>query len=204
MSYNKIATAQISYIDAARQQPEGRCRSLRFSSVKAMKGAWMRNRIGTARGGFTLVELLLVIIIGAVLLSMAIPSFTRVSAGQNARNARDAVVWMGARARSRAIERGQVTLLGIDPANERAWIVFRRTTGSAVASDTLEATDFGNAQSVQLSTASNNKITLCYNARGYAFTCTGTSPGSNVDVTFTHAGRSAVARVKPLGQIERL
>lgn len=163
----------------------------------------MRMRVGSVRGGFTLLELLIVMVIGAALLTMAIPNFTRVSAGQNARNARDAVVWMSARARSRAIERGQVMLLEIDPASERAWIVFRRQTGSAVAADTLEKTNFATEQSVQISGPSN-KVTLCYNSRGYAFACTGTSATTNVDVVFTHAGRSATARLKPLGQVERL
>jgi prepilin-type N-terminal cleavage/methylation domain-containing protein len=68
-----------------------------------MKGALMRVRIGSVRGGYTLLELMIVMVISAALLMMAIPSFTRVSASQNARNARDAVVWMAARARSRAI-----------------------------------------------------------------------------------------------------
>lgn len=202
MRDNDIAAAWISYIEAARNRNGRVAAPFDFSLVKAMHGALRRKRNGS-RGGYTLVELVLVMIIGAILMMMAIPSFSRMTAGQNARNARDAVVWMGARARARAIERGQVTLLELDPANERAWIV-RRNTGTALASDTLEKTNFGTEQSVTLSTASNNKITLCYNARGYAFSCTGTSPAANVDVTFSHGGNTAVARVKPLGQIERL
>ena len=162
----------------------------------------MRIRTGPVRGGFTLIELVLVIVIGAVLMTMAIPSFTRMSSGQNARNARDAVIWMSARARSRAIERGEVTLLEIDPGSERAWIV-RRNTGTALASDTLERVDFGNEQSVQVS-GITSQLTLCYNARGYAFSCSANSPSANTDVIFTHAGKTATARVKPLGQIERL
>ncbi|HEY0306267.1 MAG TPA: GspH/FimT family pseudopilin [Longimicrobiales bacterium] len=159
-------------------------------------------RTGSVRGGFTLIELVIVMIIGAVLLSMAIPSFTRMASGQNARNARDAVVWMSARARSRAIERGEVTLLEIHPGDERAWIV-RRNTGTALASDTLERVDFEAEQDVQV-TGISSKLTLCYNARGYAFSCSANSPTANADVIFTHAGKSATARVKPLGQIERL
>ena len=170
--------------------------------VKPRKSALMRITTDSVRGGYTLVELLLVIIIGTILLMMAIPNFTRVSAGQNVRNARDAMVWMSARARSRAIERGQVTLLEIDPASERVWIV-RRNTGTALASDTLEKVNFSTERAVTLSTGANTKITLCYNPRGYAFPCTG-SPSSNIEVTFTHIGKIATARVKPLGQIERL
>ncbi len=168
-----------------------------------MSGALERIRTGPLRGGFTLIELVIVILIGAALMTIAIPSFTRLTTGQNARNARDAMVWMSARARSRAIERGQVTLLEIDPPSERVWIV-RRNTGTALASDTLEKVNFSSEQTVTISTTANTQITVCYNPRGYAFSCSGNSPGANVDVTFTHIDRNAVARVKPLGQIERL
>jgi prepilin-type N-terminal cleavage/methylation domain-containing protein len=167
-----------------------------------MDGALMRMRTGSVRGGFTLIELVIVMIIGAVLLSMAIPSFTRMASGQNARNARDAIVWMSARARSRAIERGEVTLLEIDPAADRAWIV-RRNTGTALASDTLERVDFAAEQSVDVSEIVAT-LTICYNARGYAFSCAAGSPSTDKNVRFTHAGKTAMARVKPLGQIERL
>lgn len=161
----------------------------------------MRKRIGSAQGGYTIIELLLVIVIGAILATMTVPSFTRMTSGQNARNARDAVVWMAARARSRAIERGEVIKFEIHVGDERAWIV-RRNTGTALASDTLEKIDFENEQDVQINSAS--RLTLCYSPRGYAFSCSAYSPAAPVNVTFTHAGKSAVARVKPLGQVERL
>lgn len=170
--------------------------------MNEMNRATMRTRISTARAGFTLVELLVVIIIGGVLLGIAIPSFTNLTKGRNAQNARDAVVWLAARARGRAIERGEVHLLEIDPPNERAWVV-RRNTGTPLASDTVETVSLADQYATTVSTTANTKITLCYGPRGYAFTCTG-SPTSNVDVTFTHIDRTARARVKPLGQIERL
>lgn len=169
--------------------------------MKATTSALRLKRIGFAQGGYTIVELLLVIVIGAILATMTVPSFTRLASGQNARNARDAVVWMAARARSRAIERGEVVKLEIHVGNERAWIV-RRNAGTALASDTLEKIDFAVEQNVQINAPA--RIALCYNPRGYAFSCSAYSPAATVDVTFMHAGKSAVARVRPLGQIERL
>lgn len=168
-----------------------------------MNRAMTRNWIATPRAGFTLVELLIVMTIGAALMSIAIPSFTRLTTARGAQNARDAVVWMGSRARSRAIERGQAQLLEIDPATDRVWIV-RRNTGAALASDTLETVNFPGVHNATISTAANTRITVCYSPRGYAFSCSANSPAANVDVTFTTADKTAVARVKVLGQIERL
>ena len=162
-----------------------------------------RTRIGSPQAGFTLIELLIVMIISGTILMMTIPSFTRISAGRNAQNARDALVWMAARARSRAIERGEAQLLVIDPTTERVVIV-RRNNGAALATDTLEKVTFSSVHSSTISTAANTVVTLCYSPRGYAFSCSASSPAANVDVTFTHASKTAVARVKPLGQIERL
>jgi prepilin-type N-terminal cleavage/methylation domain-containing protein len=168
-----------------------------------MNRALQRSRICSARGGFTLIEMLIVIVISGALLMIAIPSFTKATKGRNAQNARDALVWMGARARGRAIERGQVQLLKIDPANERISIV-RRNTGTPLASDTLEAVDFSSQFGASISTTANTAIIVCYSPRGFAFSCDASSPGANVDVTFTYSDKTAVARVKPLGQIERL
>jgi prepilin-type N-terminal cleavage/methylation domain-containing protein len=172
-------------------------------TVKAMNRAKMRLMIGSPRAGFTLIELMIVMIIAAALMSVTIPSFTRLTSSRNAQNARDALVWMAARARGRAIERGQTFLLEIDPATERVWIV-RRNTGAALATDTLEAVLFTGRHASTISTAANTRITVCYSPRGYAFSCSANSPGANVDVTFTHTDKSAVARIKPLGQIERI
>jgi hypothetical protein len=83
------------------------------------------------------------------------------------------------------------------------WIV-RRNLGTALATDTLERVVFSTVHASTISTAANTRITLCYSPRGYAFSCSGNSPAGNVDVTFTHTDKTAVARVKPLGQIERL
>lgn len=150
-----------------------------------------------ARAGFSLIELLLVLVIGAILMTFAIPGFTKMSASRNAQNARDNLVWMAARARAKAIEHGRVYQLTIDPAAERARIIQR---GAATAMDSVT---FSSEFKTTLSTDANTTIVLCYSPRGYAFPCTG-SPTTNVDVTFTHFDKTAVARVKLLGQIERL
>ena len=151
------------------------------------------------RSGFSLVELLIVLAIGAILTSFAIPGYNKMTQAKNAQNARDNLVWMAARTRARAIERGQVWQLEIDPTLERARV---RQRGVAVAQDSVT---FSSEFKSELSTAANTLIVICYSPRGYAFTsCNAGSPTANVDVTFTHRDKTAVARIKPLGQIERI
>jgi prepilin-type N-terminal cleavage/methylation domain-containing protein len=157
--------------------------------------------IDNRRSGLTLVELVVVIIIAGIMMGVAVPSMQRSRATRVARNARDVLVWNASRARARAIQTGNTYLYQINPATERAWIVRRNPT---VASDTLLTINFSTEYEATLSTSDNAVITLCYNPRGYAFSCDVTSPSSNVDVTFTHATYTSIARVKPLGQIERL
>lgn len=153
------------------------------------------------RAGFTLIELLVVLVIGVILTSQAVPGFTRMMRAKNAQNARDQLVWMAQRARSRAIERGQIWEMEINPANEKAWVVRR---GGATAADTIQMMNFNTEFKTQVSTVANTVITVCYSPRGFAFSCSANSPSANVDVTFTHIEKTAVARVKPLGQVERL
>lgn len=151
-----------------------------------------------ARAGFSLVELMLVLVIGAIMMTMAVPGFTRMANARNAQNARDNLVWMAARARAKAIETGRVYQLTIDPTAERARIIRRGDTAA------MDSVTFSTEFKATISTVANTTIVLCYNPRGYAFSCDAGSPSANVDVTFTHIDKTAVARVKPLGQIQRI
>jgi prepilin-type N-terminal cleavage/methylation domain-containing protein len=164
----------------------------------------MMNTTGR-RDGFTLIELVIVITIAGIIMVYAVPRFQGMRATRTARNSRDVFVWLAQRARARAIQTGQTWLYEIDPANERVWIVRR---GGSAAADTLTTVNFvSEYESTTMSTAANTVITVCYNPRGYASTCTGgsgSSPTNNVDVTFTNGSYTSSARLKPLGQVERL
>lgn len=132
-------------------------------------------------------------------MSIAIPGFTRMTKAKNAQTARDNLVWMAARARAKAIERGQVWTLEIDPAADKVRIKQRNAAAA------LDSVDFSTEFNTTISTAANATIIVCYSPRGFAFSsCGSSSPSANVDVTFTHLDKTAVARVKPLGQVERI
>jgi prepilin-type N-terminal cleavage/methylation domain-containing protein len=151
-----------------------------------------------ARAGFSLIELLIVMVIGGILMTFAIPGYTKMTAARNAQNARDNLVWMAARARAKAIEMGRVYQLQIDPTTEKARIIQR---GATVPLDSVLFS--GKEFKSTISTIANTVIVVCYSPRGYAFSCDAGSPNANVDVTFTHFDKTAIARIKPLGQIER-
>ena len=148
-----------------------------------------------------MIELVIVIVIMGIIVSFAVPNFNNTQRRRQAQNARDSYVWMGNRARSRAIEMGTTWLLEVDPATERAWIVRRNPS---VAADTLQMVNFSTEHGTTITTSTNNTVSICFNSRGYAWSCAAGSPSAPVTVTFSHALRTSSARVKPLGQMQRL
>ena len=162
----------------------------------------IRRRFSQARPGFSVVEMGVVLMIAGILIAWTIPGFTRMQRNRAAQNARDSFVWLSNRARARAVETGTTQLLEIDPASSRAWIVKRNAT---LATDTLQTVHYPTEFGARVTTSTSAKVTLCYNPRGYAWRCDLTfSPNADVPITFAHGGKSAVARVKPLGQVERI
>lgn len=151
------------------------------------------------RDGFTIIELAVVIFIAGLIMAIALPRLSRTVEERYARNARDAFAWTASRARARAIQTGNTVLYVVNPSNEKVWVYKRNPS----AGDTLVALNFTTQFQATVSTASNNTLTICYSPRGYAYDCTG-SGTNTVDVTFTHGPYTAVARIKPLGQVERL
>lgn len=153
------------------------------------------------RAGFTLIELMVVIFIAGLIIAIAQPRVSQTLQQRYARNSRDAFAWAASRARARAIQTGATQLLVINPTTERAAVHRRNPTSAA---DTLMTIDFTNSEfNSTVATPSNAVLTVCYSPRGYAYAATGCN-STTVDVTFTHGVYTASARVKPLGQVERL
>ncbi|MGQ0561154.1 MAG: pilus assembly FimT family protein [Gemmatimonadota bacterium] len=146
-----------------------------------------------ARAGFTLLELLIVLSIAGVLLTITLPRFGQMQARQQIANARDAYVWLAARARSLAVERGTKVYLEIDPALDRAWI--------RAGTDTLENLHYTNEYSADVTTGTEARVVVCYSPRGYALeTC---SAGLGTAVTFTGGPERARAQVGLIGMVTR-
>ena len=141
--------------------------------------------------GFTLTELLIVIVISLALTSIA------VTGAQPARNryavlgARDGFVAMHARARAQAVEAGKTTVLTLDFATDRATLTRGYTT--------LETLEFGEGLGVDVQ-GGGSSMTICMNSRGFGETsCNSFSTGT--DITFVQGSSSKRVRIYPLGQV---
>ena len=116
------------------------------------------------RAGFTMLELLVVLILIAVLTGLALPKLTTAAQKANIRSTRMELASMAARARAAAIQRGCVDSLHISTSTARAWVTACQVNGSS--RDTVgPVDDLGKRFGVTLSTS---KTDYGYDPRGIA------------------------------------
>lgn len=141
--------------------------------------------------GFSLVELVIALLIGSILTSVALSSYGNARGAFAVRGARSTFASLHARARAQAIERGSTVRLLVD------------VTGDSVAlwagTDHLETVSFKDELNVDIRT-SVGALRLCMNSRGYADTdCNNFT--SAATITFWHNADSASVSLLPLGQL---
>lgn len=141
--------------------------------------------------GFTLLEVLIVLVISTVLMSMAVKAFGATSSHLSARQARNVYNGMVARARAQAIESGFTTLVVANIPGDSVWIF---ANGRVV-----ENVRFAEEMGVDIQSASGT-VRLCMSPRGYANTdCNSFS--STVKMTFAQGAEAESIEILPLGQI---
>jgi len=143
------------------------------------------------RHGFSLIELVIALLIGSILTSVALSSYGNARGRFAVRGARNTFTSIHARARAQAIELGTNVRMIVDVA------------GDSVAlwsgGQTLESIHFDEELNVDIQ-SSGGSIRLCMNPRGYADTdCNSFS--TTVKVTFWHNADSASLNILPLGQL---
>lgn len=152
-----------------------------------------------ARPGFTIIELLIVLMVGALLAGLVGPAVASVQKELNLDNASIGVVTLGSRARAYAANRGATAILRLDPGADRITI---RMDDDTLSDGRLDLDD-SYATDMTLSDGGST-LDLCYTARGFVETsCLG---GSRlpVDVILTRGGKSDTVRIMALGQVERV
>ena len=143
------------------------------------------------KNGFTLIEMLTVIMLGAVLTGFAMKGFGVTGSQTATRQARNVFSGMAARARAQAIESGQTTRLIADARDDSVIIV---ANGQIV-----EEVQFGGEMEIDIR-ATQDVTQLCMNPRGYASQdCN--SFNTTVEVAFFQGNESRSLEILPLGQI---
>lgn len=146
------------------------------------------------RAGFTVIELVIVLVIAGVIMSVMLPAFSRLPVQRGAANARDSIIMLAARARALAMERGTIVHLEIDPATQRSWV--------RVGADTVQIHEYVGEYQATISTPEGAKVTVCYTSRGLALpSCS--SAGLPVVISFSRGLYTYNARIQRLGRVER-
>ena len=145
----------------------------------------------TQRRGFTLMEMLLVVMIGSVLLAMGTREFNSVSNQRAVANAANAMVLTASQARSEALRTGRLVYMWVRP---DSGLVRVATASQGIA--LLDADDYA-------SQITGSSLAVCYAARGYALPgCTNVT--SSQTITFVRGRDSSTVVVMPLGQVRRI
>jgi prepilin-type N-terminal cleavage/methylation domain-containing protein len=145
----------------------------------------------TRNRGFSLVELIIALLVGSILVSIAAPGVSGARARYAVTGARNAFSALNARARAQAIERGTSVRLIVDVSRDR---VYLWSNGSVI-----ERVEFGDELNVDIE-SSASWLVLCMTPRGYADTdCNNFTAAPKV--TFRQNADTASLTMLPLGQL---
>lgn len=144
-----------------------------------------------SRTGFTLIEVVIVLMIGVILTTIALSSFGGAQDRLAVRQARSTFAGLHARTRAQAIERGEMARLFVDTDRDSVWI--------EMGGDQIETLRFRENFNVDIQ-APVTLLRLCMNPRGFAETsCNSfTTPQT---VTFAARGYTASTEIQTLGQL---
>ncbi len=152
------------------------------------------------RPGFTLVELLFVVLIAGILMSFAMPAFREYISRREVINARTAFMMAATRARAAAVERGDVVVLMTRIYRDSVFVM------SADGADTLEVIDYRNGE-IKANILLNNTpapFRICYLPRGFVHPSCQDGGYLPATIGFTNwSGADTVwAGINAVGQVE--
>jgi prepilin-type N-terminal cleavage/methylation domain-containing protein len=152
------------------------------------------------RRGFSLIELVIVMVLGGIIAGVAINSFGNAQSRMGPRSAESQFLTMHAHTRAIAVERGGMARLVADPATSMVEITFQ--AGPGVTPETVTGRNFQESFGVTLETTGGQPVILCMTPRGYAATgCN--SFNTEARIRFVRGGQATGVTLLPLGQVMR-
>jgi len=153
----------------------------------------MRTQFVRHETGFTVLELLTVVLIIGAMLAVAIPYLSKQTGKTSARGAADAVAALHAAARMGAIQRGRTASLVIPTGTNKALVVANKVTSSGL--DTLgKVVDLAGQFGVTVTSTSD---TISFSPRGIG------NMSSSVTIIISKQGFSDTLRVSRGGRLSR-
>ena len=143
------------------------------------------------QAGFTVVELLMVVVLIGLVAAIGIPRLRDNMQKQNVRSARSAATTLVAKARAAAVQRGCATTLQV--VSGRVWVESCRTTG-ATTTDTL-----GGIENL----AARFNVTVTPSQPSLVFTPRGITQGGTMTIRFTSSSASDSILVNQVGKVVR-
>lgn len=147
------------------------------------------------RPGYTVIELVMVMVIGAILLSMVVTGLSGYISRKRVSNARDAFVYLAMRARAAAIERGRNVSVHLSASEGLVMVHEGCSPGGAELERLALADEF-----FAIVHASPNPLKVCYSPRGFAID-SHTNISAPTIISFVIGKDTARAMVAPLGQV---
>jgi prepilin-type N-terminal cleavage/methylation domain-containing protein len=153
------------------------------------------------RRGFSLLELVIVLVLGGIIASVAINSFGNAQSRMGPRSAQSQFLTMHAHTRAIAVERGGMARLTVTPGTGVVSVDFRATPDDDW--ELLQERDFGDSYGVAIETGGGGDVRLCMSPRGYAAPSPCTSFDDEARIRFIRGGQAAGIVLLPLGQALR-
>lgn len=152
---------------------------------------------GGGRTGFTIVELLLVLVVGGILAGVAMSALGDSHGAVSVRSAQNNFLSLHARARAVAVEQGEVARFIVNRERNLVSVV----VGQGDDEEEVRTVDFREAFGTELD-GDWNELVLCMTPRGFA------DPGCNsfsgdAEVQIQQGGSLRTVTLRPLGQAAR-
>jgi prepilin-type N-terminal cleavage/methylation domain-containing protein len=152
----------------------------------------MRSLQRLGRRGFTLIEMIMVVVIIGIMLMIGLPFFRSSTNDASVRSAMAAMSGMHAVAKAVAISRGRTARLVMKSSSSLAFVVVNKTTGTGV--DTVgKVEDFNSRFGVTFATT---RDTLTFTPRGIGSELSGTL------ITFAKGGFTDSLKVTAAGRLK--